>query len=71
MLDLARTMEFIACDEAVCRRYAALKASLARAGRPIPDNDLWVAACCLAAGATLVTRDAHFQHVPDLVCEEW
>ncbi len=71
VLDLARAMEFVVCDQVVCRRYASLKAALSQSGRPIPNNDLWIAACCLAANATLVTRDAHFVGLPELVCEEW
>lgn len=68
---VTRTMEFVACDEAVCEHYAQIKAALADAGRPIPENDLWVAACCMAAEATLVTRDAHFAAISELPREEW
>ncbi len=68
---VARSMQFIACDQSVCEYYAMLKATLAEAGRPIPENDLWVAACCLAAEATLVSRDAHFGGILGLHCEEW
>jgi tRNA(fMet)-specific endonuclease VapC len=69
--ELADKMTFIACDEAVCMEYGRLRAALASLGRPIPENDIWVAACAVAADATLVTRDTHFEFVPDLVCEEW
>ena len=69
--DIARLMTFVPCDEAVCERYGALKAELARIGRPLPDNDLWVAACAAAAGAVLVTRDAHFETVSGLARERW
>ena len=44
-------------------RYARLRAALASLRKPIPENGLWVAACALAAAATLVTRDTHFEDI--------
>jgi tRNA(fMet)-specific endonuclease VapC len=67
----ARTMGLILVDETVCQNYGAVKASTHAAGRPIPDNDIWVAACCFAAEAILVSRDSHFDSVDGLVREEW
>ena len=46
--------------------FAGVKARLRRQGRPIPDNDLWVAALCLETGSTLVSFDSHFGHVDGL-----
>ena len=68
---VVRHMELIECDGPVCENYAQIKAALATAGRPIPENDLWISACEAAAGAALVTRDDHFKHIPELVIEEW
>jgi predicted nucleic acid-binding protein len=47
--------------------YARLFVQLRRAGTPIPDNDLWIAALALQHDLVLVTRDQHFQHVPQLL----
>jgi tRNA(fMet)-specific endonuclease VapC len=47
--------------------YARLFVQLKRAGTPIPDNDLWIAALALEHDLTLVTRDLHFQHIPQLL----
>lgn len=69
--DLVGVGEFVACNLMVCEQHARLKALLANAGRPIPVNDLWIAACCLATDATLVTRDGHFDAVPGLKIERW
>lgn len=69
--DLVAVGKFVTCDLTVCEEYGRLKAALAKMGRPIPVNDLWIAACCLAAGATLVTRDAHFEGLPGLETEMW
>jgi tRNA(fMet)-specific endonuclease VapC len=40
-------------------------------GRPIPENDLWIAALALQHHLTLATRDQHFQHVARLSLEAW
>ena len=40
--------------------YADLGAHLRRGGRPIGQNDLWIAATALATGATLLTTDTDF-----------
>ena len=39
---------------------------LKRAGTPIPDNDLWIAALAMEHDLALVTRDRHFDKVPQL-----
>ena len=48
--------------------YARLFVQLKRAGTPIPDNDLWIAALALEHDLTLVTRDRHFASIPQLAC---
>ena len=58
-------------DLATARRYGALKAALQQKGRPIPENDLWIAACALQHGLILATRDRHFEQVGNLQIESW
>jgi len=53
----------------VARRYALLVNFLRKAGRPIPANDIWIAATALELGARLVTYDAHFAKIPGLIVE--
>jgi tRNA(fMet)-specific endonuclease VapC len=48
-------------------RYGRIASQLRTAGRPIPVNDIWIAAQTLEYGADLVTADRHFDHVPGLV----
>jgi tRNA(fMet)-specific endonuclease VapC len=55
----------------VAERYSELKLQLRSAGRPIPDNDLWIAAICIAAAVPLITRDAHFAGVSALRLISW
>jgi predicted nucleic acid-binding protein len=47
--------------------YARLFVQLKNAGTPIPDNDLWIAALALERNLVLVTRDQHFECVPQLL----
>ena len=44
-------------------RYARVSASLSAKGRPIPTNDIWLAAHAMETGADLVSADRHFEHV--------
>lgn len=42
-------------DDEVARTWARLSAAAQRRGRPRPQNDTWVAACCVRHGIGLVT----------------
>jgi predicted nucleic acid-binding protein len=46
--------------------YARLFVQLKRAGTPVPNNDLWIAALVLEHELRLITRDPHFQRIPQL-----
>lgn len=46
--------------------YAKIYQELRKKGKPIPQNDMWIAASALENGADLATGDAHFRHVPML-----
>src|SRR5271165_7141124 len=47
--------------------YARLFVQLKRAGTPVPDNDLWIAALALEHDLLLITRDSHFERIPQLM----
>ena len=51
--------------------YGRVKGELAQLGRPIPDNDLWIAAMARQYDLPLATRDAHFAQVPGLQTLAW
>jgi predicted nucleic acid-binding protein len=44
--------------DSVARLWGRLAAAAERRGRPRQDNDTWIAACCLAEGLPLATRNA-------------
>ncbi|MGH9320058.1 MAG: type II toxin-antitoxin system VapC family toxin [Vicinamibacteria bacterium] len=47
-------------------RYSRIATSLRRKGRPIPTNDIWIAAHAMETGAELVSFDEHFEQVEGL-----
>ena len=46
--------------------FGILSASLRRKGRPIPTNDIWIAAHAFQNQSILVSFDAHFQQIENL-----
>ncbi len=54
------------------KTYGAIRASLESKGRPIGNNDLWIAAHAKAEGLTIVTNnEREFQRVPGLKVQNW
>ena len=47
-------------------RFARIAAALRAKGRPIPSNDIWIAAHTMETGADLVSYDRHFDHIDGL-----
>ena len=53
------------------REYAAIRLELRRSGRPIPANDLWIAALAREHAMPVISRDKHFDFVPGLERVGW
>lgn len=51
--------------------YGSLKATLSRQGKPIPENDIWIAACALQYDLVVITRDRHFDAIDGIQIEAW
>ena len=47
-------------------RYTRIAAALRSKGRPIPSNDIWIAAHAMETGADLVSCDRHFDRIDGL-----
>jgi len=59
---------FVLCpNEQTTRFYADIYAALRKKGRPIPTNDLWIAALTWQHNLVLFARDSDFDHIPQLV----
>ncbi len=75
--NLSRVDEFAAnrwilgCGAEAARNYGKIKVSLRQRGRPIPENDIWVAAIAQTHNLVLATRDNHFDEIEDLQLEVW
>lgn len=50
----------------VAEEYGPIKTRLRRAGRPIPENDMWIAATAIVNQAPVVTNDKHFTYISGL-----
>lgn len=66
-------IEIIDINIDVARKYAMIYLSLQKRGIKIPINDVWIAACCMEVGGTLLTRDKHFEWIDqiDAMVLEW
>lgn len=59
-------------NEAICRHYAKWAQRLKQQGRPIGNNDLWIACHSLSLDAVLVTHNSkEFQRITDLDWQDW
>ena len=56
----------LAPDEQTTFFYADVYAYLRKKGRPIPTNDLWIAALCIQHNLVLFDRDSDFDALPQL-----
>jgi tRNA(fMet)-specific endonuclease VapC len=57
--------------EQTTHHYAAIHVELRQAGKPIPTNDLWIAALCRQYGLPLLSRDRHFDAVSGIQRLDW
>lgn len=61
----------LAVDEETAERYAEIRYEMKRSGRPIPANDLWIAALARQHALPLLSRDRHFDSVRGLRRLDW
>jgi predicted nucleic acid-binding protein len=58
-------------DEFTTRSYADISLELRHVGKPIPTNDIWIAALCRQHELPLLSRDRHFDTVRGIRRVEW
>ncbi len=61
----------LSCDEVTAQLYGQIKDGLRKKGRPIPENDIWIAAIVFQHDLILATRDDHFREVAGLNIQKW
>jgi predicted nucleic acid-binding protein len=67
LLDKLETESVVlAADRATADWYATLRHELKRKGRPIPENDLWIAALARQHALEIVSNDTHFDQLDSI-----
>ena len=67
----AAAVQVLSCDVVTAQLYGQIRDRLRLKGRPIPENDIWIAAAAIQHGLTLATRDDHFKEVDGLPIKNW
>jgi len=62
-----RHVEFLPVSLTTADRFGRIAALLRRKGKPMPTNDIWIAAHALESGAELLTFDRHFESIDGLI----
>jgi len=65
------TIHVLAVDAGTAEPYAEIRQELSRRGRPIPSNDLWIAALARQHGLPVISRDLHFDWISGLERVGW
>lgn len=60
------TVEILAVSRDTSNCFGRIKSALKTKGKPIPVNDVWLAAQCMETGAVLLTYDRHFAAIDGL-----
>jgi len=53
--------------DATAEWFAEIKRMLRKKGKPIPSNDIWIAASCMEHGCRLLSFDANFGEIDGLL----
>lgn len=69
--ELIAATRVLPVDKGAAAHYALIRSELKKAGRPIPSNDLWIAALCRQHRLPLLSQDRHFDAVRDLERVGW
>jgi tRNA(fMet)-specific endonuclease VapC len=69
--EFATSSSVLSCSMETAQEYGSIKNALRERGRPIPENDIWIAAIARQHGLVLVTRDTHFDAIDSFESEVW
>ena len=58
-------------DVGTTKAYGDIKVALKKKGKPIPENDIWIAAIGMHNDFTVITRDKHFDEIDGLHVTKW
>ncbi|MDP4198410.1 MAG: type II toxin-antitoxin system VapC family toxin [Bacteroidota bacterium] len=71
LLTFLDLVSLVSSDLEVAEMYGQIKATLRSKGKPIPENDMWIAATAIRHRLPLVTNDKHFGEVERLAVIRW
>lgn len=71
LTELTTNYRILIVDEKTADEYALVRSELKQRGKPIPSNDLWIAALARQHAFPLLSRDQHFDFVPGLTRIGW
>ena len=66
LMAFAGTCSVLPVQESTTLSYARIRNHLRKAGTPIPENDIWIAALAMEYGQPILSRDSHFDQVPQI-----
>jgi len=69
--EFALNNTILPCNTETAKRYGDIKSRLKEKGKPIPENDIWIAALAQQYALTVITRDTHFDLIKNLKVEVW
>ena len=64
-IEFIQTCELLDTSLIVAQNYASLRTQLKQKGKPIPENDIWIAAICVTNNIPLFALDKHFTYYID------
>ena len=68
---LIRESIVLGIETRTANEYAHVREELRAVGKPIPENDLWIAALARQHGLDVASRDRHFDQVENLTRRDW
>jgi tRNA(fMet)-specific endonuclease VapC len=71
ILEFISSVSIVNSDSITADYYGQIKTKLKKAGNPIPENDIWIAALSRQYNATLITGDKHFDNIDSIFVEYW
>jgi tRNA(fMet)-specific endonuclease VapC len=68
--DFISKISILNIDASTAVFYGKIKFQLKKDGKPIPENDIWIAAIAVQYKTELVTNDKHFKNIKSLKIKE-
>jgi tRNA(fMet)-specific endonuclease VapC len=69
--ELIAATRILSVEEETAGHYAGIREELKKAGRPIPSNDLWIAALCRQHRLPILSQDRHFDTIEGIERFGW